>query len=284
MIASARTSDSVGGQDRPKQRLETVVVDVGNSTVSVARWVDGGISHRTDTPLQQAASSFPEQPCAEVMKHIAELASQRKDVVLPVVICSVVPVFREALVAGIRSALNVEPYVVGDQIPLPCDVKLDEPDAVGVDRVCASAAAYEAKKEPCIVVDFGSAITVGLVDGEGAFAGGAILPGLAMQSVALHEQTAVLPLVKTNPPTGAIGTNTTDAIRAGIWFGAAGAVRHLVEQMAERIGRWPPVVATGGQAAELSQAVGIFDNVVPDLCLLGVGIAYRKWNASAVIL
>ena len=46
-----------------------------------------------------------------------------------------------------------------------------------------------------MIVDVGSAITVDLVSADGAFLGGAILPGIAMSARALHEFTDLLPLV-----------------------------------------------------------------------------------------
>ncbi len=46
-----------------------------------------------------------------------------------------------------------------------------------------------------IVIDLGTAIKVDVVTSDGAFAGGAILPGLEMSARALDEQTDALPRV-----------------------------------------------------------------------------------------
>ena len=105
-----------------------------------------------------------------------------------------------------------------------------------------------------------------------------------MQARALHEHTAVLPDVDPSRPDDVIGQGTADAIRGGIHYGTAGAVRHIVETYAAHVGRWPPVIATGGDAAELAEECGIFDDVVPDLCLMGIGLAHKQWLDGAVTL
>ena len=62
------------------------------------------------------------------------------------------------------------------------------------------------------------------------FVGGAILPGLSLQTRALASGTDALPQIAWNSgaslPTP--GRNTTDAIRLGVLLGLAGAVERLV--------------------------------------------------------
>jgi len=253
-----------------------VVVDIGNSSTDVALWTDNAVSHRRDSPTGQT------ETLELAVRHCA--GQEIDDDLTTIAIASVVPASLDALANWIRGTLNIEPLIVGRQIPLPMPVTIPRPEAVGVDRICAAAAAYNVKREPCVVVDFGTAITIDVVDGEGAFIGGAIAPGLYMQAKALHRDTAALPAIAPAIPTDVIGRDTTDAMRSGIVYGTAGAVRHIVERFAEQLGRWPPVVATGGDAALMTDLCAIFDDVVPDLCLMGVGLAYQKWLDAAVNL
>ena len=119
---------------------------------------------------------------------------------------------------------------------LPLVVKLPRPDMVGVDRLLDALAANRLRTpgRPAVVVDVGSAITVDLVDADGAFLGGAILPGIAMSARALHEFTDLLPqidMAELAEPPPALGTATVAAMRSGLFWGAVGAVRQLVEQL-----------------------------------------------------
>jgi len=88
---------------------------------------------------------------------------------------------------------------------LPLVVQVDEPGQVGIDRLLNAVAANR-RRPPglaAVVIDAGSAVTVDLVDATGAFCGGAIFPGLRLMAQALHEHTALLPLVAVDPRSAA---------------------------------------------------------------------------------
>ncbi|MDR0608831.1 MAG: type III pantothenate kinase, partial [Planctomycetaceae bacterium] len=123
-------------------------------------------------------------------------------------------------------------------IPIPIDV--DYPVKVGLDRLLAVYASYcwrtfhavqfDLEKETRIlVVDAGSAITVDLLAGEGYFAGGAILPGLNAMAESLTKISTRLPRISTDDISFAVypGKNTEEALAAGIYWGAIGAIRQF---------------------------------------------------------
>jgi type III pantothenate kinase len=186
----------------------------------------------------------------------------------------------KALEAAADDAIRGEKLlVVGRDLPRPIDADLPHPEAVGIDRLCAAAAAFDRLGAACVVGDFGTAITIDCVNDQGVFAGGAILPGLNMGADSLHAATAALPRVELVAPDWVFGKDTREAIIGGLVFGARAALRSLVEAYATELGHWPLVVITGGDAeliyadpftAELVQAV------VPDLVLRGVAMAYYR--------
>ncbi len=162
----------------------------------------------------------------------------------------------------------------------PLAVEVDEPDKVGMDRL-ANALGASTLKQPeraAIVVDLGSAITVDLVSPAGAFAGGAILPGIAMSAKALHEFTDLLPLepmVELAEPPTALGKTTSACLRSGLYWGAIGAVRELVARLSPA-GEPAQLFLTGG--AGPTAAGLVFDSagrpaqLVPHLTLAGIAL------------
>ncbi len=163
---------------------------------------------------------------------------------------------------------------------LPLVVKLPRPDMVGVDRLLDGLAANRLRTpdHPAVVVDVGSAITVDLVDAEGAFLGGAILPGIAMSARALHEFTDLLPRIDMAelaelPPV--LGTATVAAIRSGLFWGAVGAVRQLVEQLTGNSDA--KLFLTGGAGPVVAQLMGTAAQYVPHLTLAGIALA-ASWQ------
>jgi type III pantothenate kinase len=105
------------------------------------------------------------------------------------------------------------------------------------------------------------------------FLGGSILPGLALCARALHEHTALLPLVDIREASYSPGKDTESAIRNGITAMAVGALREITERWATEIGKWPPLILTGGDAASVAGSCDFVDGVIPDLCLDGLVIA-----------
>jgi type III pantothenate kinase len=159
---------------------------------------------------------------------------------------------------------------------LPLKVELPRPDMVGVDRLLDGLAANRLRTpdHPAIVVDAGSAITVDLVDADGAFRGGAILPGIAMSARALHEFTDLLPqidMAELAEPPPALGTATVAAMRSGLFWGAVGSVRQLVEQLTGN--RDAEVFLTGGAGPVVAKLMGKSARYVPHLTLAGIALA-----------
>ncbi len=188
---------------------------------------------------------------------------------------SVCPPLLEQLAASADRVLGEEILVVGRDVPMLMPLAVDEPEAVGIDRICAALAAYMELKQACVVADFGTAITIDLVGDDGVFMGGTILPGLRLSARSLEEHTAALPLVQVTEPEHPWGRNTREAINNGIFFGAIGALREIVERYATEVGRWMPLVATGGAAEIVARNANFVDHVVGDLTLRGIALTCR---------
>lgn len=164
---------------------------------------------------------------------------------------------------------------------LPLEVRLEHPERVGMDRLAAAAAAARLRspRRGAIIVDSGSAITVDSVSSDGAFLGGAILPGLGLSARALHEFTDLLPLVplgelSQSPP--ALGISTVTAIRSGLYWGAVGAVHELVARLSAGMDPTPELFLTGGAGPHLARALANPMRVVPHLVLSGIALARRR--------
>lgn len=162
---------------------------------------------------------------------------------------------------------------------LPLNVRLPRPDMVGIDRLVDAVAAnhLRAADRPAVLVDVGSAITVDLVSADGSFRGGAILPGIQMAARALHDFTDLLPLIdasELNAAPSAVGTATESAMQSGLFWGAVGAIRELIERFREEEPETSPeVFLTGGAAATVAELLGPDARYVPNLTLSGIALS-----------
>lgn len=244
-----------------------VLVDIGNSRVSVAGWNEG---------TRRASVHLPARPAGPVVEAIrAAWDELGADASRAVVISSVCPPVLDELRAGCEK-LGLGPLlIIGEDLDQPIGADVAEPDKVGTDRLCAAAAAFAGCQSACVVADFGTALTIDLVSDNGVFLGGTIAPGVALAARALHEHTALLPLVEVGVPDETLGKDTRSAIRSGIYAMMVGALREVTERFATEIGKWPPLIVTGGDAVGIATQANFIDRVVPDLCLDGIALAYQ---------
>jgi type III pantothenate kinase len=165
--------------------------------------------------------------------------------------------------------------VVGPGIRTGMAITIDNPREVGADRVVNSVAAMHRYGKPVIIVDFGTSTNFDVVDGDGAYIGGSIAPGLEVSEEALIAATAALRRVETKVPTSPIGRNTVEAMQSGLVFGHAGLVDGIVERIAAELGGDPAVVATGGLASTIVPHCRMVETVDAWLTLDGLRIIYE---------
>jgi type III pantothenate kinase len=167
--------------------------------------------------------------------------------------------------------------VVNKDIPYPIELSINEPQSVGTDRVLAASAAYAVTEHAVVVADFGTAVTIDLVDDRGVFCGGVIIPGFEMSADALHNDTAQLPKVTVKKPDWPFGKNTVEAINAGLYYSAISTLQEIVRRYAEVLGTWPQTIITGAGAKLIKDDCEFVDNWVPNLVVKGIVLAYRKY-------
>ena len=180
-------------------------------------------------------------------------------------IASVVRGADEVIHKSVQTVWGLMPQVVDTEMDLGIDVAVPRPDHVGIDRLLQASEAFRVCAGRVVVAAFGSALTVDLVTADGVFRGGTIAPGLGMGLRALHDETSLLPHVALQPPDSAVGTDTVSCIRAGVIYGAAGAVERLFGELAPD-GR-ATLVLTGGNAEVIAPFVKLPHRVEPDLVM-----------------
>lgn len=196
------------------------------------------------------------------------------------IIASVVPGLDFNLKSLCRRFFNCEPMVVGgeDSVDLGIKILMDRPEEVGADRLVNAVAAHDAYEGPLIVIDFGTATTFDVVDGDGNYCGGAIAPGPNLSMEALHMAAAKLPRVAIARPRQGqvIGKSTVGAMRSGVYWGYVGMIEGLVRRIKDEFGEPMSVIATGGLAPLFNDATSAIDRLDPELTLRGLLVIHRR--------
>ena len=117
---------------------------------------------------------------------------------------------------------------------------------LGNDRVADAVAALAQYQPPLAVFDLGTATTLSVLDGEGRFLGGMILPGVQSSVNALTAQASQLPKIRLEPPRALLGTDAVSCMLSGAVFGTAAQIDGLSARIEEHLGRPVTAVVTGG--------------------------------------
>jgi len=166
---------------------------------------------------------------------------------------------------------------LGSEVGLQVDY--DPPRAVGADRIANALGALDRFEPPIIVVDFGTATTFDAIDSYGAYAGGAILPGIQLSSRALFDKAAKLPEVDFVAPDHALGRNTVQSLQSGIMLGYAGAIDSLARRIDGELGGNSKIIATGGLGSMFLGLCDSIESYEPNLTLDGLVIASKRLAA-----
>lgn len=167
--------------------------------------------------------------------------------------------------------------VIGPDTAAVTKVRAEHPQEVGADRVANAVAAEAFYGAPAIVVDFGTATNIDVVDAQGYYIGGAIAPGINISMDALAQRAAKLASVKLEAPAHAIGRNTTECVQVGTVIGAAAMAEGLVARIKAELNEPEArVIATGGLAVVLAGSTDVFDEIDGTLTLKGINEIYRR--------
>jgi len=249
-----------------------LALDVGNTNTVV------GLFRGDELRAQWRLNTRPERTADEVGLWLRQLL-QWNDVdhrgLTDVAVSSVVPPMDPRLTEGVRRYLARDPFFVVPGIRTGMPLRVEAPQELGADRLCDAVAAFATYAGPCIVLDFGTAVTWEVVSAEGEYLGGVIAPGPGLVSEALGSRTAKLPQVALAPPPRVIGKGTVDSIQCGVFYGFLGLVEGVTRRILAELGT-AEVIATGGFAPDFAEHSELIDHLDLDLTLRGLRLLWQK--------
>ncbi|MEW9853978.1 type III pantothenate kinase [Novosphingobium sp. M1R2S20] len=213
------------------------------------------------------------------LMQLLEIRGVERQAIDRIIISTVVPRALHNLDVLSRHYFGIEPLIAGQgAASYAIDIDVDEPRSLGADRAVNAVAAHAKYAGDLIVIDFGTATTLDVIDFNGAYKGGIIAPGINLSLDALVGNTAMLPRIAIEVPesSSVIGRNTEDQMLIGVFWGYVAMMEGLIARIRSQIGRPAKVIATGGLAVLFDEAADIFDAVDPDLTLEGLAILAER--------
>ena len=250
-----------------------LAVDIGNTTIQLGVIAGNQIQDRWRLQTNRLKLSD------EYAVQIFELFRLNNVVVSgfeAVVVSSVVPSAGREFTAMCRRYLEIEPIVVSPDLDLGIDLRVDQPEEIGADRITTAIAAFSEYGGPLIVVDFGTATTFDAVAEDGAYLGGVIVPGIQISMNALFDQAALLSRVDLSMPPQVIGTTTKSCIQSGFYFGFLCQMEGIIDRIKTELNTEVKVIATGGLSSLIAGSSVKIDVVDPDLMIKGLYTIFRR--------
>jgi len=250
-----------------------LVVDVGNTQTHVGAFRGEELVH--DWRFATVRESTADELGAALRNLLAlrELGFADLDASI---LSSTVPQLRPEWTAMAERYLVHVMLVVGPGVRTGMPIRMDNPREVGADRLVNAVAAFERLGAPCVVVDFGTAITYDCVGPAGEYVGGIIAPGVEISMEALTSRAAAIPRIDLTAPRALIGKSTVEAIRSGVIFGFAAQVDGIVGRLREELGEETEAIATGGLAGAIVPFCDLIDDIDDLLTLTGLRLIHER--------
>lgn len=227
-----------------------ILIDIGNSTIVIAvANSEGNITAtwRFKTKKEETASFFRYELKQGLHKYSIEVADIKN-----ITISSVVPEVNDDIAQAISDLTSITPHFfsVNDAKEI-ITIDVESPSQLGKDRIADAIGAATCYGVPAIVIDFGTATTIGVIDENRVFKGGIIIPGVKTSLSALSSRASQLPSITIEKPTHLIGRNTLECMQSGIVYGTAAMIDGLIDQIASTLKSSPHIIATGGMSKSI---------------------------------
>ena len=250
-----------------------LVVDVGNTQTHLGTY-DG------DRLLQDWRYATVRESTADelgaALRNLLALRGMHLEMLDGMIVSSTVPQLRPEYTAMGAQSLDADVKMVGPGLRTGMPIRYDNPHEIGPDRLVNAVAGYEKVGGPCVVVDFGTAVTYDVVSAGGEYLGGIIFPGVEISMEALTERAAALPKIELGAPRALIGKTTIDAIRAGTVYGYAGMVDGILARLRAELGEETHTLATGGLASAIVPFCDSISEVDDLLTLNGLKLIWER--------
>ena len=250
-----------------------LAIDMGNTQTALGLFDGDELVHAWRMPT--------DRPLTKDELHVRLLGYFHKDgldlgYVHAIAFAGVVPqLMREW--EGVARDMGARLRVGGRETAAGTSIDAPNPAEVGADRIANATAAAALYGAPSIVVDFGTATNIDVVDERGAYIGGCIAPGIRISLDALTARAARLATVPLEAPKATLGHTPVDAVQRGTVVGAAAMAEGLIARIQRELDcEDATVIATGGLARVVAEATDAFDHVDPQLTIKGICEIYRR--------
>ena len=139
---------------------------------------------------------------------------------------------------------------------------------VGSDRIANAIGVIDNNKN-YIVIDFGTATTFDVIIDK-TYLGGVIAPGVKLSLENLSNKASLIPKIKLSKISNVIGTNTSEAVKSGFFWGYLGLIDNIIKLIKKQSRKQFKIVLTGGLSHLFKNTIKGKSVIEKDLTLTGL--------------
>ena len=159
----------------------TLAIDIGNTRLKIGLFYGEDIKETADFPS--------DEDVPDVIEDFLYMVKRPRRCI----ISSVVPGLTDVVSDAVREFAGIEVVRARSFVRDLIELRVEQPDQVGTDRIINCLAALHYYGPPAIVVSLGTATTFEILAPDGAYIGGCIVPGIGVAKDALAHRAALLP-------------------------------------------------------------------------------------------
>lgn len=250
-----------------------LAIDIGNTNIVV-----GGFDQDKIVFVERLSTDISKTELEYVVEFhaLTDIYNISMDMFTGAIISSVVPPLSSVIKNAIKKFFGIDALLIGPGVKNGISIHMDNPASVGADLIVNAVAGQNLYGMPLIIVEFGTATTMCVIDKNKNFIGGIIMPGVSVSLDSLVDSTSQLPKISMEAPAKIIGKNTVDCMKSGVIVGQASAIDGMIDRIWDELGYETSVVATGALAERIVPHCKKEIVVDSELTLKGLKLIYEK--------
>lgn len=237
--------------------MRNLIVEIGNTALKAA-WTEGLTLE--NTYRYQGEDMF---------SYVISLTEKERPATMVIASSIRIDADDEAVLANACDRL-----VVLDGRPSDVFIKRGVPGYISSDRAASLVAARHLfKGKGCLVFDFGTTVSIDILDSEGAYEGGNLSLGLRPRFFAMNRYSRNLPLLDVPETLRQTGNSVATSIESGVVSGIMFEIQGYLSLFPEKI-----VVFTGGDANYFAKRMKNAIFVICNLVLMGLALIADEYG------
>ena len=191
------------------------------------------------------------------------------------IFCSVVPSINHNLTKLIDVYFGISISQVNHENFKHLNINYNDVNDLGIDRLTNIKAIEKLFSFPAIVVDFGTATTIDVIDDNFNYLGGLIIPGISISLESLIAKSSQLSKIELSNPKKILGNSTKECMQNGLYFLYNKGIDNIIDELIKKYfkqNKKVNVISTGGLAKFISNNSKYLKIIESKLTLIGLKI------------